>query len=342
MKNRYQNNKNLVKDYFDEMEKCTPEGSVDVLKKYTSDNYTWEGPFPFLDLEGAEAVAGVFWKPLKESLKKMQRRQDIFMAGTATDGKEWVMSMGWFMGLYDQELLDIPITCKMNHLQYAEYSCVENGKIIHTAMFVDLIGFMVEAGINPLPPETGHYFVYPGPRDHNGLMFEDAPYEKATESFKVVDEMINDLSTLNSGNETPRDMLKKSWTDDMIWYGPCGIGASYTIPRYQMQHQMPFRKQLTDKTVGDINAYFAEGDFVCFFASMTVTSTGGWLGLPYSGKPGRLRGDIDIYYIKDGKISENWCFIDLPYYLNDLGLNIFERTTRICNPKDPDGKNKFW
>ena len=24
----------------------------------------------------------------------MQRRQDVFMAGTATDGKTWVMSMG--------------------------------------------------------------------------------------------------------------------------------------------------------------------------------------------------------------------------------------------------------
>jgi hypothetical protein len=31
--------------------------------------------------------------------------------------------------------------------------------------------------------------------------------------------------------------------------------------------------------------------------------------------------------------------------LNDLGLNIFERTTRICNPKDSDGqikKYRWW
>ena len=342
MKNTYQEIKKIVRDYFEEMEKCTPEESAVVLKKYTSDNYTWEGPYPFLDQTGADAAADVFWKPLKESMTKMQRRQDVFMAGTDLDGKEWVMSLGWFMGLYDKEFMHIPITCKMHHLQYAEFSCVENGKIMHTAMFVDLIGFMVEAGVNPLPPETGHYFRYPGPRDHNGLMFEDAPYEKAIDSFKVVDDMINGLISLNVGNETPRDMLKKSWNDDMIWYGPCGIGASYTIPRYQMQHQMPFRKQLKDKTVGTIHAYFAEGDFVCFYSNMTVTSTGGWLGLPASGKPGNLRGDIDIYYVKNGKISENWCFIDLPNYLHDLGVDIFERSTRICNPKDPDGEDKAW
>lgn len=342
MGNKYQGIKRLVLDYFEEMERCTPDEAAKVLKKYTADSYTWEGPFPFLDQEGVDAVAEVFWKPLKESMKYMQRRQDVFMAGTATDGKEWVMSMGWFMGLYDEELLNIPVTCKMHHLQYAEYSCVEDGKITHTAMFVDLIGFMREAELNPLPPETGHYFIYPGPRDHNGLMFEDAPYEKAEKSFKVVDDMIKDLIALNSGNETPRDLLKKSWHDDMIWYGPAGIGASYSIPRYQMQNQMPFRKQLIDKAADEINAYFAEGDFVCFYASMSATATGGWLGLPSSGRSGKMRGDIDIYYIKDGKISENWCFIDIPYYLNDLGLNIFERTTRILNPKDPDGEQKVW
>ena len=47
----------------------------------------------------------------------------------------------------------------------------------------------------------------------------------------------------------------------------------------------------------------------------------------------RMRGDIDIYYVKDGKISENWCFIDIPYWLNEQGVNIFERTKEIFNAK---------
>ena len=331
---KYQEVKNLVRSYFDELEKCTPEESEAVLKKYMSENYIWEGVYPFLDQTTAHSVAEVFWKPLKNSLVHMQRRQDVFMAGTALDGKTWVMSMGQFMGLFDQDFRGIRRTRKMHHLQYAEYSCVENGKITHTAMFVDLIGFMCEAGMNPLPPETGHYFVYPGPRDHNGLMFEDAPEEKAAQSFKIVDDMLNGLFSINATMSTPRDMLERSWNDDMIWYGPCGIGASYTIPRYQEQHQIPFRTQLTDKTENPLHAYFAEGDFVCFYSSMDVTPTGGWLGMPGGGKSAHLRGDIDIYYCKDGKISENWCFIDLPYWLKEQGLDIFERTASICNPQN--------
>lgn len=332
----YQDVKALVRKYFDDLERCSPEQVVSVLSKYMDESYTWEGVYPFMDQTGIRAVSDCFWAPLKRSLTRMQRRQDIFMAGTAQDGKTWVTSMGQFMGLFDHDFLGIRHTNKMHHLQYAEYSCVENGKITHTAMFVDLIGFMCEAGVNPLPPETGHYFVYPGPRDHNGLQFEDADPEKSAASMKIVDDMLNGLFSLNATMDTPRSLLELSWNEDMIWYGPCGIGASYTISRYQQQHQIPFRTTLTDKKANDLHAYFAEGDFVCFYSSMDVTPQGGWLGMPGGGKSAHLRGDIDIYYCKDGKISENWCFIDLPYWLKEQGLDIFERTASICNPAEPE------
>ena len=39
---------------------------------------------------------------------------------------------------------------------------MENGKISKTALFIDLLGIMQQAGCYPLPPPTGHYFVYPG------------------------------------------------------------------------------------------------------------------------------------------------------------------------------------
>ena len=40
---KYQEVKNLVRSYFDELEKCAPEESEAVLKKYMSENYIWEG-----------------------------------------------------------------------------------------------------------------------------------------------------------------------------------------------------------------------------------------------------------------------------------------------------------
>ena len=70
------------------------------------------------------------------SLRHVQRRLDIFIAGTnEISGEIWVMSMGNLMGLFDEDWLGIPRTRKMANLRYAEFSCVENGKITRTGIF---------------------------------------------------------------------------------------------------------------------------------------------------------------------------------------------------------------
>ena len=355
MSSEVQAAKKLVLDYFKEMEQCAPGEAEAVLSKYMAPNCDWEGSYPFMFQNGAANVAKVFWKPLKEALRCMQRRMDVFMGGVAKDGKIWVASMGQFMGLYDKELLNIRITGKMQHLQYFEFNCVEDGRITDSALFVDLLGFMREAGVSPLPFETGHYFVYPGPRDHNGLLFDEQPTEKAAAARQAVDNMIADLdkqSSSGSFDTVPVERMRGYWTDDMIWYGPCGVGASFTIPRYLQQHSGPFRRYLDEKGYANadscflkkdapgfakrdriLKSEFAEGDFSVLYCNMRLTPLGGWLGLPGGGKNVPLHADLDFYYCKDGKISENWCYFDIPYYMACQGVDIFERTAGIVNPQ---------
>merc|ERR1719431_2242580 len=106
--------------------------------------------------------------------------------------------MGHFMGLFDAPWLVIRPTGKILNIRYNEFNLVESGKISKTALFIDLLGIMQQAGCYPLPPPTGHYFVYPGPRLHNGLQFEDAPEKEKVETLRVLDEMIADLRQLNN------------------------------------------------------------------------------------------------------------------------------------------------
>lgn len=332
----YKASKKIVRNYFDALENATASTIAEVLKAHTSDNYLWRGVYPFREQNGSDAAADIFWKPLMTALTRMQRRQDIFIAGTnEISGDEWVMSMGHFMGLFDKEWLGIRPTGKMISLRYAEFSCVENGKISQTGIFIDIIGFMLQAGVNPLPPSTGQYFVYPGPRDHNGLLFEDAPEAEGVKTLALVNKMVNDLSELNDSGAMgcPPEVLEKSWSKDMIWYGPGGIGASYTIPRYQLQHQLPFRNNLDGKKFNGHVCRFAEGNFACFFGwpNLTNKPIGGFLGLP-AGKSADMQV-VDVYYRKDDKLSENWVLIDLPYWLKQQGLDIFERTSQITNPQ---------
>lgn len=332
----FQSEKKLVKAYFDELENVSADGVKDVLKKYMSNDYSFKGVYPFREQNGVDAVVDVFWKPLMSSIKHIQRRQDIFIAGeNEISGENWVMSMGHFMGLFDEEYMGVRPTGKMISLRYAEFSCVENGKITRTGLFIDLIGFMIQAGVNPLPPSTGQYFVYPGPKNHDGLLFEDAPAEEGVATLALVNKMVDDLSELNDSGAMgcPPEVLEKSWAKNMIWYGPGGIGASYTIPRYQLQHQLPFRNNLDDKKFNGHVCRFAEGNFACFFGwpNLSNRAIGGFLGLP-AGHSADMQV-VDVYYREGDKLSENWVLIDIPYWLKQQGLDIFKRTSEITNPK---------
>ena len=332
----YQTAKQLVRDYFSAIENATPETVAEVLRTYTSPDYAWRGVYPFREIQGSDAVAQNFWVHLLQALTCMQRRQDIFIAGTnEISGEQWVMSMGNFMGLFDADWLGIPHTRKIANLRYAEFNCVENGKIGQTGLFIDIIGLMVQAGVYPLPPSTGIYFNYPGPRTHDGLLYDDAPEEESDATLALVNEMIDDLSELNESGSMgcPPELLERTWAKDMIWYGPAGVGATYTIPRYQEQHQLPFRNNLGDKKFHGHVCRFAEGNFACFFGwpNLTNTPIGGWLGLP-GGYVNAEMQVVDVYRREGDKLAENWIFIDIPYWLEQQGLSIFERTQSILNP----------
>lgn len=334
---KYQETKALVRAYFEAVEAANPQTVAGVLRDFTSEDYLWRGVYPFREQQGSQATADVFWSPLMTSLSRMQRRQDIFIGGTnEISGEQWVMSMGHFMGLFDADWMGVRATRKMINLRYAEFNCVENGKITKTGLFIDIIGMMQQAGVNPLPPQTGASFVYPGPRNHDGLLFDDAPEEEGVATLALVNQMVADLSALNDSGAMgcPPEVLEQSWSKDMIWYGPGGIGATYTIPRYQEQHQLPFRNNLKDKKFNGHACRFAEGNFACFFGwpNLSNTPIGGFLGLP----GGEIRADmqvVDVYYRDGNKLSENWVLIDIPYWLKQQGLDIFERTQKILNPQ---------
>jgi hypothetical protein len=323
--------KQTVRDFHAAFDSAKDADVASILSAHTTDDYFWRGMHPFYEQTGAAAVADVFWLPLRNSFSSLQRREDVFMAGSNfVDNGEtiWVVGMGNMMGLFDNDWLGIPATRKMAFLRYAEFHRVENGKIAESAFFCDVISIMNQAGCYPLPPPTAASIIQPGPRTHDGLMFEAQSPEEGEKTLALVSEMVADLSALNeSGDDRcPPEVLQKTWHDDMIWYGPTGIGATYTIPRYQEQHQYPFRTQLKDKVFNGHIARVAEGNYLGFFgwANLTNTSTGGFLGMPGSDVRADMRV-VDIYRRDGDKLAENWVFIDLLHWLSMQGLDVLQR-----------------
>jgi hypothetical protein len=119
----YQDSKTLVLQFYEELEAASVDEVAKVMNRYMSSDYQFRGVHPFNELEGADAVAEALWKPLLGAFTQIQRRQDIFMAGTnEIDGTEWVTSMGNFMGLFDHDWLGIPSTGKIAFLPYVEFN----------------------------------------------------------------------------------------------------------------------------------------------------------------------------------------------------------------------------
>ena len=154
MKNDIQAAKALVVDFYKRLDTSSPEALGKVIQNYTADDYLWRGYHPFHEQTSAAQVAELFWQPLRHSLKHLQRRQDIFMAGCNeidNFSSVWVVSMGHLMGLFDEPWLGIKPTGKMAMLRYCEFNKVENGKISETAMFFDIPHLMVQAGLAAIP-----------------------------------------------------------------------------------------------------------------------------------------------------------------------------------------------
>ena len=334
MSQNFQTEKDIARAFYAQLDAAQGADVASALAAHCAPDLVWHGFHPLNDLIGPEAVANAFYVPLKSALSAMQRRMDIFIAGrnACDDGASvWVASMGHFMGLFDAPWLGIKPTRKIAMLRYAEFLKIEGGKITETAMFFDIPHLMVQAGQNPFPPQTAANLVQPGPMTHSGLCFGATDPAEAAKTMHAINYMVGDIKTWTGGREEPLvDELRRSWNEDMIWWGPTGIGATYTIERYAEQHSGPFRAGFKDRKFNGHVAKIAEDHFGGFFGwpNLTLEPTGGFMGMPATGKASDMRV-IDMYRRDGDKLTENWIFIDLLHFWKQQGVDILERSTAI-------------
>lgn len=323
--------KRVARAGHDALENAPDDGLAAAIAAHVAPDYAWRGVRPFYELDGVDAVVETFWEPLRRSFRALHRREDIFLAGhndAGDPGDVWTASMGHFYGLFDTPWLNIPPTGRLTALRYAEFDRVVGGRIAETALFLDIIGVMQQAGCDPLPPQTGAALIYPGPRTNDGVLLEAQDPAEGRATQDLVNRMVEDLHQLNiSGDDhCPPEYLARTWHPDMTWFGPAGIGSTMTIERYQKHHQYPFRQQLTDKKFLGHVARVAEGNYCAFFGwpNLTNRPTGGFMGLPASDKAAEMRV-VDVYRRDGDRLAENWVLIDVPHYLAQQGLDVLKR-----------------
>ena len=325
----FQYDKQIILNFYDAIESSEIEEIPNVLSHYCSEDLLWRGFHPFNEIRGLKNLYSQFWQPFKKSFFNYQRRMDIFLAGYNTiSGNEgvWVVSMGHLMGLFDNPWIGIKETKKIAMLRYCEFSKIQNGKITEVAMFFDIPHLMLQAGIKAFPSETGISLVQPGPLTHDGLMFNEQDTNEGNRTIEIIENMIKDVKVWTSTSRVSLiEELKKSWNENMIWWGPTGIGSTYTIERYANQHAGPFRETFKERIFNGHLCRITEGNFGGFFGwpNLTLTPSKTFMGITASPKSSEMRV-IDMYRREGDKLTENWVFIDLLHFWKILGVDILK------------------
>ena len=322
----FQREKQIVRSHHAAIDSALPTDAAAALARYTTPDWSWRGTHPFGCQRGAEAVAATFWTPLKTALWRTQRRPDVFFAGEAKGVSGiWVVETGHLMGLFDTPWLSLRPTRRMAMLRYVEFNRVVDDHIAETALFADILNLMWQVGQYPLPPSTAANVITPGPMRHDGLLYQAQDPARGAATMRAIEALLGNHIAAHDPDEAGK--LARVWRDDMIWWGPGGIGAAYTIDRYVEQHCTPFDDGLrhTGRTGAEL-CRVAEGDFGGFFgwSSYNLEGIGGYLGMTASGRAADMPF-VDLYRVEDGKLAENWVFIDILGFLAAQGLDVIRR-----------------
>jgi predicted ester cyclase len=286
----------------------------------------WQGAQPFNACQGRDAVRARFWGPLFEASPHLECRADLLRAGR-WKGSDWVASTGHYVGLFTQDWLGLPVRDRLVSIRFGEFVRLSGGLVAEAYVLVDLLDVCRQLGVWPLAPALGNVERVPGPATHDGVsdgMSDDAVSQT---SLALVESMIAGL--MRYDGQTLESMAQERYwdTQQMMWYGPAGIGSARGLAHYQRVHQIPFLTAFPDRVGGHHKCRIAEGAYVAStgWPSVRATHRGdGFLGLPATGRPVGMRV-MDFWRCADGRIHENWVLIDLPDLLLQMGVDVLAR-----------------
>ena len=307
---------------------------------------------PFGTLVGPNAYFDNCLGALHTAMPDLERRDMIVLAGTTTEGQDWVSTMGNYMGTFIAPFLDIPPTGHLAHMRYHEFFKIENNKVVEMQAIWDLPELMMQAHAWPMAPQLGAFLCTPGPMSCDGLTVSGG----AQHHYEHIVDMLTDLCRHPADPDPQVMQLEKYWHPRFNWYGPAGIGTCRGISGFRNWHQIPFLRGMPDRKVdsksdrtsdwqADMSHWISEGDYVSEtgWPNMRLTLTDdGWMGIAAAGKEIQLRS-LDFWRMEGGLIRENWVLVDLLDLYRQVGVDVLARMREFNKARNmgainvPDG-----
>ena len=312
---------------------ASPEEEAALLSRHLKDDVLWDVAYPVEQLNGIEAVKAGFFDPLRKAFTEVRRRDELFFGGPnrRAPGGHWVTSVTHYLGNFDAPLFGVQPSGSLAFLRAGEFYRIEpDGRISEAKIIIDLLDLMRQTGRFPLPRILGTEMLFPGPATHDGVLPTDQGDGEKT--LDLCEAMLADLKkydpkTFMSNKQTGKDGY---WHDDMLWYGPAGIGSNYRWSGFEKDHRISFLTAFPDRVGGNHYCRVGDGNYaaVSGWPSMTMTHQGDYLGVAATGKSLTLRV-MDFYRCAGGKIMENWVLLDYLDLFKQMGRDLIDEQSRL-------------
>jgi hypothetical protein len=287
---------------------------------------------PINELSNLTEVGDRVWKPLRQAIPDIERREDIVAGGRYRDAY-WIGCLGNYVGTFENDWLGIPATRGVVAIRYAEGHELHNRKITKSYLFIDFLDLIRQAGFWPIAPSLGREMRWLPPRTHDGVILTPQDNIVSNESIERVLRMHAALGYYN-GSPPTRNVLDdmemvKHWHPNFMWYGAAGIGTTRGLKGFEDFHQIPFLVAFPNRGGTGKGHFIRIGDgryaVTGGWGHLGATHTGNdFLGVPATGKSVVMRV-MDFYRCDDETIVENWVPFDIPHLLLQMGVDVFGR-----------------
>lgn len=318
---------NTMDQAFDECQWKDFECFQTIMKPLWTDNFTYDFVHPYENTYGIVDWLNNEHVAFNEAFANYSTYNTFFAASNASLTCAAYMITRWvgpFAGVPPP-----PGPAPVVRIRDLDFYAFEGTRISYNWCMVDVVDILQQGGYRVLPEASLPDLGYPAPTGQQGLPAPDSQWvdeEDAAKSMMPFVQMVQeDLGA--------QSMEARWWAEDMVWYGPAGIGTAKGRTQYVEFVLQPLRAAFTETRV-EIEQLVCEGAICGAMVHLWGNHTGTWLGEEPTGKLVRLRFGLLAHVQLQpgakgfGKLIEGWAQLDIPAAFAMMGVDLLERARK--------------
>jgi len=204
-----------------------------------------------------------------------------------------------------------------------DFYIMREDKIFYNWMLLDFVELMYYSGYRVLPKAELREGWVQAPSAMDGIPAPISrlvnPMDGPTAKILVEEALFHDLVYGESASHL--------WTENMLWYGPFGIGFASNKSEYETHFLQPLKAGITERSL-EINVLTCEGAYCGVNGFIHGIHSGEWLGEAATNMFISIRFGFQYRVdVHNRVIPEGYALFDIPGAFYGVGVNLFDRFT---------------